>query len=158
MDNRGTDGGTHRGERGQSLQDYALGIGLFTLVSIGLLTATLPTVFAPFEDRVGGDRASQADRVAQQMVANMSVDESANKLNATTVAQVASYSQDELRQRYGLPNTTRVNFTIRSTGGTATFHGTTDGPVNRSTATSARVVTLDDGTCSTGCRLVVRTW
>lgn len=166
MHTRGRDaGGRTRGERGQTLQDYVLGIGLFTLVVIGLLTVLLPTAFAPFEDTVGGDKKAQADRVADQLVANTSVPGESNRLNATEIEGIVSADQEQLRDRFALPDTSWINVTVSTmnesrvvTSASGTTLASADGPGDNPAATSARVVTLSDDSCPTACRLVVRVW
>lgn len=158
-------GGRIRGDRGQTLHDYVLGIGLFALVVVGLLTALLPTMFAPFEDTVGGDKRAQADRIADQLVANTTVPGESNRVNATEIEHVVSADQEGLRDRFTLPKSSRINITVSTmnesgvvTSASGTTLATADGPGDNPAATSARVVTLSDDSCPTACRLVVRVW
>lgn len=154
-------------DRGQTLQDYVLGVSVFLLVVIGLLTAILPTVLAPFEDTVGGDKTAQADRIAEQLVGNNSVADNTNQLNATALEQVVSADQATLRNQFSLPRGSNVNVTISEMDGTSRIIGPSGDPLSsprspgqNPAATSARVVTLNDDSsgCQPACRLVVRVW
>jgi len=151
--------------RGQMLHDYVFGIGLFLLIVAGILVGVLPTVLAPFEDTVGGDRTAQADRIAERVVTNSSVDGEANLLDVTTLESIVTADQAQLRDRYTLPRTTRVNLTVTTMDGSRTVDtasgetlATAAGPGQQPSATSARVVRLSDDSCPTACRLVVRVW
>lgn len=152
-------------DRGQTLQDYVLGVSVFLLVVIGLLTAILPTVLAPFEDTVGGDKTAQADRIAAQLVGNTSVGD--NQLNASALEQVVSADQATLRDRFSLPRGSTVNVTVSKMDGSSRIVGPSGGPLSsprspgeRPSASSVRVVTLTDDSsgCQPACRLVVRVW
>jgi hypothetical protein len=151
--------------RGQTLQDYALGISVFLVAVLVLLGALFPTVLTPFTDNVGADKRSQAQRVAAEVVANASVPGKTNHLNASTVETVTALGEDGLRSRYRLPGSVRVNVTltpldgsgiVRSAGGVDLTAG--PAPVDREIASSTRIVTLTDGSCPTACRLAVRVW
>lgn len=156
-----------RSDRGQTLQDYVLGVSVFLLIVIGLLTAILPTVLAPFEDTPGGDKTAQADRIAEQLVRNTSVASDTNRLNASALEQVVSADQSTIRDRFSLPRGSNVNITVLKMDGSSRIVGPAGGPLSspRSpgespAATSARIVTLnhDSSDCQPGCRLVVRVW
>lgn len=151
--------------RGQTLHDYVIGIGLFVLIVTGVLAGVLPTVLAPFADTVGGDKTAQADRIAEQIVTNSSVEGGANRLDATALETIVRADQEQLRDRFALPSTTRVNVTVTTMDGASdvdTASGetlaTAAGPGHRPAATSARIVRLSDDSCPTACRLVVRVW
>jgi type II secretory pathway pseudopilin PulG len=163
------DGTGHTGlwgdDRGQTLQDYALGISVFLIAVVVLLGAILPTVLTPFTDSVGADRRAQAERVAAELVTNASVAGKTNHLNASTVETLVALGQDSLRSRYQLPNTVAVNVTlrtmdsdrvVRSADGTDLSVGPS--PTRQEIATTTRLVTLTDGSCPTACRLAVRVW
>jgi hypothetical protein len=152
-------------DRGQTLQDYVLGVSVFLLVVIGLLTAILPTVLAPFEDTVGGDKTAQADRIAGQLVGNTTVSD--NHLNASALEQVVSADQATLRDRFSLPRGSTVNITVSTMDGSSRIVGPSGGPLSsprspgeRPAASSVRIVTLNDDSsgCQPACRLVVRVW
>ena len=154
-------------DRGQTLQDYVLGVSVFLLIVIGLLTAILPTVLAPFEDTVGGDKTAQADRITEQLVGNNSVADNTNQLNATALEQVVSADQATLRNQFSLPRGSTVNITVSKMDGSSRIVGPSGGPLSspRSpgqspAASSVRIVTLNDDSsgCQPACRLVVRVW
>lgn len=151
--------------RGQTLYDYTVGIGLFLVIVTGVLVGVLPTVLAPFDDTVGGDKAAQADRITERIVANSSVDGEANLLDSGTLESVVMADQGKLRDRFTLPSTTRMNVTVTTMDGSRVVDtasgetlATAAGPGQRPAATSARIVRLSDESCPTACRLVVRVW
>lgn len=152
-------------ERGQTLQDYVLGVSLFLLTVLIVVGTILPTVTAPFDQEVGGDKMSQADRVAETMVSNTSVGAGTNSLNATVAERIVGKDVSTLRERFGLPETSWINVTVVPLDGNG-IHRSASGtvlasdarPTGSDAATSARIVTLSDDSCATACRLVVRVW
>jgi type II secretory pathway pseudopilin PulG len=151
--------------RGQTLQDYALGISVFLIAVLVLLGALFPTVLTPFTDNVGADKRAQAQRVAAEVVTNASVPGKTNHLNASTVETVTGLGEDALRSRYRLPGSVSVNVTLTSLDGSEVVQsaGGVDlsagpAPVDRQIASSTRIVTLTDGSCQAACRLAVRVW
>lgn len=108
-------------ERGQTVQDFAIGTSVF-LLTIAFVFAFVPTLFTPFESEVAPGLESQADRVADAMVANGSVDGRPNHLTARGVQKAirpdpdgddSGYGTEEaLQQRYGLPETSQINVTV----------------------------------------------
>jgi len=146
------------------LQDYTVGISVFILTVI-IALAVVPQFITPFQSSVGSDALSQSAGVARSMVENLSVDGRGNEFNVTALEGVMGQSEDELRTRYGLPATANVNLTVEtmasgsvvtSSGGTALASEPPYG--GGEAATTARIVTLSDGSCPTACRLVVRVW
>lgn len=142
------------GTRAQTTQDFALGIGLFLLVVIFVLTF-IPSVLAPFGTVDDAQRAAQAERVATSILADSSVDGERILLdNETLYAKLQGISGDD----FGLPAHVQVNVSVQTleedelvmSGGEA-YRGQ-DG------ASWTRIVTTNDDSCADGCRLVVRVW
>ena len=151
-------------DRGQTLQDYVLGVSLFLVTVLVIVGTILPTVTAPFDQEVGGDKISQADRVAETIVTNASERAGTNRLDVAVVESIAGKDTATLRDRFGLPETSWINVSVaplngsgvhRSASGTALA---TNADPSGDTAASARIVTLSDDSCATACRLVVRVW
>lgn len=152
-------------ERGQTLQDYVLGVSLFLLTVLVVVGTILPTVTAPFDQAVSGDKIAQADRVAETIVTNASAGAGTNRLNVTIVERIVEDDVPTLRARFGLPETSWVNVSVVPLDGNGfqqSASGTTlasdASPTGSDAATSARIVTLSDDSCDTACRLVVRVW
>lgn len=151
-------------DRAQTLQDYALGVSLFLGVVFIIVGFTLPSVIAPFDSGAGGESVNQADRVSGSIVQNASLNQQPNELNATTVETVVGLDLGTLKRRYNVPSTSSLNITVRTLDGNDIVHadGTplrTGRPTTgRPVATSTRIVTLSDGSCSPACRLVVGVW
>lgn len=152
-------------DRGQTLQDYALGISLFLLTVFFVIGLIVPSLLAPFQTDAGGDNEAQADRVATALVQNASDSGRLNELNVSIVESVVGKSTDDLREQYHIPSTSWVNISlwtlngsdiVTSTSGTDLM--TAESPEGGESATSARIVTLSDQSCDTACRLVVRVW
>ncbi len=151
-------------DRGQTLQDYVIGVSLFVLLAFVAL-GVFPQVLASFDQGTEGDARAQADRVARQIVTNTSVPGSPNELNATAVGTVTTRDEDELRERFALPSTANLNVTVETLSGgryvvdasgrTLAGEPPQDGGA---VVSSSRIVTLSDRSCPTACRLVVRVW
>ncbi|WP_121822815.1 DUF7287 family protein [Halostella salina] len=153
-------------ERGQTAQDFAVGISVF-LLTTAFLFAFLPTIFTPFDEEVTSGDSAQADRVASTFVDGFSADGQVGTLRATDTSEFFDEGNggDDLRDRYALSTVTRVNVTIRTQNGTVIreVSGTElkrgDDYDGRPSASASRIVTFDSGTiCSPTCRLVVRVW
>lgn len=151
-------------DRGQTLQDYVLGVSLFLVTVLVIVGTILPTVTAPFDQEIGGDKISQADRVAETIVSNASDGAGTNRLDVGVVENIVGKDTATLRERFGLPETALVNVSVaplngsrvhRSASGTAL--ATSMAP-SGDAAASARIVTLSDDSCAPACRLVVRVW
>lgn len=151
-------------ERAQTLQDYALGVSLFLAVVFVVVGFVVPSVLAPFESEVSGDKVNQADRVSERIVENASVGRNPNELNVTQMTTIAGLDMVQLRARYNIPSTSYLNVSVRTldSDDVVTAGGTrlgTDRELTDATAvTSTRIVTLSDGSCEPACRLVVGVW
>jgi len=151
--------------RGQTLQDYALGIGVFLLALFFVLNTVVPSMLAPFETEAGGDVEAQAERVANTFVENASLPGQLNNLNISTVHDIAGTDQGALQQRYRLPETSQLNVTIETLNGSRIIESTAGTTLRAGShipgsdsATRSRIVTLSDGSCHPACRLIVRVW
>lgn len=139
--------------RGQTTQDYAIGIGLFLLVVVFVLTF-VPSVLAPFGGVDEPVRTAQAERLATALVEDASVDGERLHLDGETLESLL----DDDPTDFGLPGHVRYNVTVQPfdedtfayTGGSE-YDGQDIG-------TWTRVVTTTDDACAEGCRLVVRVW
>lgn len=151
------------GARGQTLQDYTIGISLF-LVTVAAVLAGLLGFTSPLTAGVSAEDVSQSERVSAAMVGNLSTARQPNELDASRLSTTLGRPVEQLRNRWGIERTTSLNVslvTLNGTriverGGTRLTVGASS--TNRSTATASRIVVLDDGTCDPSCRLVVRTW
>lgn len=152
-------------DRGQTLQDYVVGISIFIVV-VFMALAFFPNLLSGFQTGTVADHEAQADRVAREIVTNASTSGSINDLNATIIEEIVAMSEDDLRSRYGLHGSINLNITVESLdGGSYVTDGTTTlagepGYFGDSAGTAARIVTLTDKAygCSPACRLVVRAW
>ncbi|MEF8784923.1 MAG: hypothetical protein V5A45_03240 [Haloarculaceae archaeon] len=152
--------------RSQTPQDYVIGIVVFIAVVV-VVVGFLPMITAPYQSGVGGDDIAQSDRVAQQLVSNLSTPGEPNQLNRTQLEQVLALDSAQLSSRYGLAERTKVNITVMTLNG-SDFVQTDGGKTLTSTtsydrgsvASAARIVRLSTEThnCEPACRLVVRVW
>jgi hypothetical protein len=162
-DRPGRGSGEHN--RGQTLQDFTIGIGLF-IITIAAVFSSFFGFLGPFSLGVTGDDVAESDRVANTVVGNLSIGQPPNALKEGLLANTLSKPDSTLRKRWGLAESTRFNVTVRTLNGTRIasvggFRLATDTDYRGgSAATTARIVTLDaDGSaCEPACRLVVRTW
>ena len=151
------------GARGQTLQDYTIGISLF-LITVAAVLAGLLGFTSPLTAGVSAEDISQSERVSTAMVGNHSTGRQPNELDASQLSTTMNQPVEQLRTRWGIERTTSLNVSLVTLNGTRIVdRGGNELAVgasatNRSTATASRVVTFDDGTCDPSCRLVVRTW
>ncbi|WP_226481786.1 DUF7287 family protein [Natrinema amylolyticum] len=151
-------------DRGQTTQDFAVGIGVF-LLAIAFVFSFLPSLVTPYESS-GGAKTAQADRIADRIVDDLRTG-SGNEINFTDYA-----GEENLTHQVGLRANSdeditydSLNITIKYVNNSTTIKsaGTwTAGELytNQSAASSARIVTLegDVDECDPACRLVVRVW
>jgi hypothetical protein len=161
-------------DRGQTTQDFAVGISVF-LLTVTFTFAFVPTSVTPFGSPVSDAIPEKSDRVAATIVntyetgdraQNLSIYELENTLIGTPPDEheLIDASGDVLRDEFGLRSTAQVNVTIQTRegeiverGGTKLAAGekyTTD----TAAASTTRVVRLDVDGCRVGCLLVVRVW
>jgi hypothetical protein len=136
---------------------------MFLLV-MSFALGVFPNILDPLDSGISIDQEAKADRIAGTMVANLSVPSSTGHLNTTELATVMVMSQPELRDRFGLPSTSAMNISVKTldsrsivaAGGMPLTVGSNR--ANETAASTARVVTLDSGSCASACRLVVKLW
>lgn len=144
-------------ERGQTAQDFVVGIGLFML-AIAFVFTYFPTLLTPYSGPVGQPGPEQADRIAATIVADLEGDAP----NELTDLDDLAVDEDEL----GLRSTDSVNVTIASLNDSDERywrHDADDSYSNQTAASAGRIVTVDDPAvdeddCDPACRLVVRVW
>jgi len=163
-------------ERGQTTQDFVVGIGVF-LLAIAFVFSFFPALVTPYDSSVGGAETAQADRIADRIVN----DTSTGTPNELSIYQFENKymdkSESDLIEPLGIRGDAdkgatydNVNIRIELINGSDTVvrNGTeklTTGPSydNQSAASSARIITfndesdLDPGNQS-AYRLVVRVW
>ncbi|SEV97190.1 DUF7287 family protein [Natrinema salifodinae] len=163
-------------DRGQTTQDFAVGIGVF-LLAIAFVFSFLPSLITPFDSSVGGAETAQADRIADRVVHDLET-ETQNEVSVSRFEDnYVNASDSDLIERLGIRGDIdeeltydRVNVRIESINGSDTV-AKTDGQKlaagseydNQSAASAARIVTLDDKSDlepddRPAYRLVVRAW
>lgn len=155
-------------ERGQTTQDFAVGIGVF-LLAIAFVFSFLPSVITPFDSSVGGAETAQADRIADLVVHDVST-ETTNEIDGAEFNSTYANASGNLAEALGLRSSNgnqidRVNIRIeklenKTPIGSPGEWAAGDTYENQSAASSARVVTIDSdpSDCNPACRLVVRVW
>lgn len=162
-----TDPDPGRDERGQTLNDFVVGVALFLFV-VAYTFAFLPTVFQPFADP-GGSETKRADRTADLLVADLlaenvtdggDLDEACTRAffdNASATG--CRFTRTTLPRIAAVPETTTLNVTVRRGGSVVTDGGTrlARGPTTSQAPAVARAVriTTYDGK---DVRVVVRAW
>jgi hypothetical protein len=155
--------------RGQTPQDFAVGISIF-LLTVMFVFAFVPSVLQPSQASEEVILTTEGDRVASNIVSNLSVPGRPNHLNESKLDDfVTKYKNntDTFRYDYGLGTFTDVNVTIRKLNG----FGTVDDDESphepyrfgeqyqaQDAVVVERVVTMDHPQCQTGCKLIVRLW
>lgn len=172
-----TDQSTDAPDRGQTTVDFAIGMGIFLLVTTFVVTF-VPDIFAPFQ---GSSAVGTADRVAASLATNRLGDPGTpHVLNATCTAGFFSGLQGgtgapttcrfdtdatEPAAVFGLPAGTSLNLTVESLDGVVATGEYPDGtsvtlaagptPPDKQSVTSGRRVVSIDGESY---RLVARVW
>lgn len=162
-------------DRGQTPQDFAIGMSIFLLAVITVLTF-VPSIFTPFtapETAIEG----QADRASTSAMSELTVEGSTTQLNrSATESWFATYRSqptEELAAELGLESYRSVNVTVVplegnasaapvdiTANGNTTALGAGDPYDGQSSSTMVRIVEIEtaDGECEPACRLVVRVW
>lgn len=141
--------------RGQTTQDYAIGIGLFLLIVVFALTF-LPAILTPFETIDEDQREAQAERVANAIVDRAAVEGQRVHLNETVLT--GQLSMTDTPGAFGLTDTIDINATLRSLSSDARVGSGGSAHDGQAIGTWARIVSTESGACTTGCRLAVRVW
>ena len=146
-----------RTDRAQTLQDYAIGIGIF-IIAFMFVLSLFPGLLTPFQSEAGGSERAQAEKVSTTILANLSEGSQQNELNETALSTLfdGSMSEAALLERYGLASTTNINITVETLNGTRNVYTSTNDVGGSVVATSTRLVTIPS--CDPACRLVVRVW
>jgi hypothetical protein len=174
-------------DRGQTTQDFAVGISVF-LLTVTFTFAFVPSTVTPFGSPVTDAIPAKSDRVASTVVDRYAVEDGSRTLDLdalTDPAVLAGADSDiigeegltdeatgnDLRRLFGLRATAQVNITIETRGGdiiqteydgnpgTEALVGGDNYPQNQAAASTTRIIRLEgvEG-CKTGCLLVVRVW
>ncbi|MFH5799060.1 hypothetical protein [Haladaptatus sp. CMAA 1911] len=140
-------------DRGQTLNDYVLGISVF-LLTVAFVVAFLPSIFTLFNAPIDDSTSARASRGATLIIDDLSVEGRPNVLDQSRTTTFFEQNETELRRVLGFPRTTDVNVTLvdaetgivdQSSGGT---------PGDRPTAATGRIVRIGANTY----QLTVRVW
>ena len=105
------------GARGQTLQDYTIGISLF-LVTVAAVLAGLLGFTSPLTAGVSAEDVSQSERVSAAMVGNLSTARQPNELDASRLSTTLGRPVEQLRNRWGIERTTSLNVSLVTLNGT----------------------------------------
>jgi hypothetical protein len=144
--------------RGQTAQDFAVGISVF-IVTVALVLAYVPTAVFPFTQGTQTETASQADRLADSLVADFAREGALTDLEESSVDAffVGNDTSEAIRTNYSLPATASVNVTIEHPDGTPVAAWDAEAGVryaDQDASVASRLVALDGDRY----RLVVRVW
>jgi hypothetical protein len=158
-------------DRGQTTQDFAVGISVF-LLTVTFTFAFVPSTVTPFGSPVTDAIPAKSDRVASTIVDRYAVEDGSRTLDGEAFEnEVLDQSPDDLREVvFGLRSTAQVNITVENRSGVIIeadlgdgtvepLTGGDDYPDNQAAASTTRIIRLEgvEG-CKTGCLLVVRVW
>jgi hypothetical protein len=158
-------------DRAQTQQDFAVGISVF-LLAVLFVFAYLPSTLASTDAEIE-QQSYVADRLSASMLANVTAEDGANRLNGTRTTDFFAGHGDTaaIRANYSLPSAANANVTLETLdgiscgidgdevtcppgGGTAVRAAAGDPYAQRGGATTTRIVGLDGDRY----RLVVRVW
>jgi len=145
--------------RGQTLQDYAIGVSVF-LLAAAFVVSFIPTLFTPFTAPVDASQTAQADRYAAEVLSEITQSDSTNTLDGTETD--AFFSNESSVDRIPTAELSDVNVTLVAGNGT-TQQAVGPPYQGRSTAAATRVVIPEAGydgnhSCTATCRIEVRLW
>jgi hypothetical protein len=151
-------------ERGQTPQDYAVGVSIMLLTLIAVFTF-IPGVFQPFEAPVETHQQSFADGIADRLVADHVREGASNtlgydELDHTLDDEGPDENFSDFRDGVGVDDRlTNLNVRVYN-GSEVIMEAGENYSSNRGVAASSkRIVRLDNRTaCPRSCRLVVRVW
>lgn len=151
-----------RRQRGQTTQDFAIGVGVF-LLAVAFAFTTVPAITGT--DAGPNERSTDArtERIATAIVDDLATDENPTELDGDRLQD--EYADDEIQTRFGLRTADSVALeTVRITletidretelvtrgGGSAS---------DRPADSVERLVSVNDiEDCQIACRLVVEVW
>ena len=139
------------GDRAQTTQDYAIGIGLF-LLAVMFVIAFVPSVMGTFGAADSAERSAQAERIAAAIVDEAVVDDGRVLLDADALDAVL----DNPSTLGMSPAARSVNITVETLDGERVMHGG-DSYEGATADAWTRTISIE-GSCETACRLTVRVW
>ena len=172
MKSTGNTLGRRSDDRGQTTQDFAIGISIF-LLTVGFTFGFLPTLLSPFGSPMGDDITAKSDRVAGTIIDDHLVEGEVRTLNDSQLEAFLNANSDaaSLQDYFGLRGSANVNVTVMNVhdngtrsvlvGPSAPALNLTAGDEYRSqtpAASTSRVVLVESGRCDVQCLLVVRVW
>ncbi|WP_424019427.1 DUF7287 family protein [Halorientalis pallida] len=151
-------------DRGQTLQDFVLGVSIFLIVVV-FVFGLFPNFLSPFTAGVDAAERAQADRLARNLIENHSVEAADNTLNGTQLADTMQKPESTFRERFALATTASINVTVREIDGRriVRYDGTTlamgSDRANETSGSVSRIVSIAGSEkCQPGCRLIVKVW
>ncbi|WP_206335404.1 hypothetical protein [Natronolimnobius sp. AArcel1] len=148
-------------DRGQTTQDFAVGIGIFIL-AVAFVFSFLPSIVTPYDSSIGGAETAQADRISDKALDNLSTGADPNEIDADALEEFED--EHDMVKAFGLRtansgnNIDRLNVTVQeldSDDDEWSFGDTYD--EDQPAASSARIVSVDDDD-EDAYRLIVRVW
>jgi hypothetical protein len=149
-------------ERGQTINDYVIGMTLL-LLSITLVFGYFPGIFQPFEEEVSNEEEAMATNLAAELVENSTVTGTKQTVSFDSMNGTL-YSFVDAPQQAGIPDWVHWNVTVLDVDGNVITHDGerlakgTDWRGERAASTVRFVRAQDDNDCDDGCRIVVRVW
>ena len=146
-------------DRGQTVQDFAIGIGLFML-AVAFVFAFIPTVITPFGD-AGGAETAQADRIAATIIDGAEVGPP-NYLDENATRSFNGENETALASEFGLQTAgAGINITVSTlddSGQQSYVYASEAKYDGQAGASATRIVTTKDSECDPACKLTVRVW
>ncbi|AHF99049.1 hypothetical protein HALLA_09360 [Halostagnicola larsenii XH-48] len=151
-----------RRQRGQTTQDFAIGVGVF-LIAVAFAFTAVPAITGT--DAGPNERIADArtDQIATAIVGDLATDESPTELDGDRLRN--EYADDEIQKRFGLRTADGVALeSVRITletidRETELLTRGEDSASGRPTDSVERLVSVGDTEdCQVACRLVVEVW
>jgi len=153
-------------DRGQTIQDYLLGV-LLVLLTTAAVFAFFPDVFIPFEQADQQENKKMAERLADEVINVSMTVRGEQTVNLTSLERAVQDSDNFalIVNRSGIPHWKQVNVTVQDENRDILVAGESDtvGSVyreGRSTGTQVRHIQDVNGSsdCADGCQVIVRVW
>ncbi|WP_255170024.1 DUF7287 family protein [Natrononativus amylolyticus] len=145
-------------ERGQTTQDFVVGIGVF-LLAMAFVFSFVPSLLTPFDSSIGSAEQAQADRIAGEILSQYEHGDP-NNLDFGNEDEFEDVDLTEMGLRVNNQGDPidNVHVTIEPLGSGDEWETDDSYEDGQTAASASRIVTVEEKVCDPACRLIVRVW